>query len=459
MIMSNNIINFCTLNVNGMQMKDKQRRLLQWIKNQNCSIVFLQETHFNNESKCFIEEQSDYQCFCSHGNNSSRGVAILIRNQLDYQIISQFIDTEGRIILLNINIKDTIFTLVCLYAPNCKTTKNNFFKKVNTFLKDHGIGIPMIAGDFNETLKEIDRRSNSSKTKYQTVNSLKTLLKTNDLIDIWRELNSNKRQFTWRRKDKSQGSRIDYILVNKNFKSRINWDALKVEIREITMTFGKIKAKETRELTRTLEKTLEAKLACSDTADIDNKILNNEIDKLEKELEQIYEQKAKGAQIRSREKWVEFGEKNNAYFLGLKKKRQIKKSITKLLDDEGNIITNQKDILDKIKYYYKKLYTSTNPDKQNLNDYIYRTKLESKVNQEDLNVCDGQLSVEECTEAIFKMKLNKSPGIDGLTVEFYRTFWESIKYLIVFILNKCHEDRQLSFSQRTSVLTLLFKKR
>jgi hypothetical protein len=66
--------------------------------------------------------------------------------------------------------------------------------------------------------------------------------------------------------------------------------------------------------------------------------------------------------------------------------------------------------------------TSTNPDKQNLNDYIYRTKLESKINQEDLNVCDGQLSVEECTEAIFKMKLNKSPGIDELTVEFYRKF-------------------------------------
>ena len=54
-------------------MKDKQRRLLQWIKNQKCSIVFLQKTHFDNESKCFIEEQSDYQCFCSHENNSSRG--------------------------------------------------------------------------------------------------------------------------------------------------------------------------------------------------------------------------------------------------------------------------------------------------------------------------------------------------------------------------------------------------
>ena len=57
----------------------------------------------------------------------------------------------------------------------------------------------------------------------------------------------------------------------------------------------------------------------------------------------------------------------------------------------------------------------------------------------------------------FKIKINKSPGIDGLTVELYRTFWESIKYLIAFLLNKCHEDRQLSFSQRTNVLTLLFK--
>jgi hypothetical protein len=41
--------------------------------------------------------------------------------------------------------------------------------------------------------------------------------------------------------------------------------------------------------------------------------------------------------------------KYNAYFLGLEKKRHIKKSITKLLDDEGNMITNQRDILDKIK--------------------------------------------------------------------------------------------------------------
>jgi hypothetical protein len=34
--------------------------------------------------------------------------------------------------------------------------------------------------------------------------------------------------------------------------------------------------------------------------------------------------------------------------------------------------------------------------------------------------------MEECTEVISKVKLNKSLGKDGLTVEFYRTFWDSI---------------------------------
>ena len=98
--------------------------------------------------------------------------------------------------------------------------------------------------------------------------------------------------------------------INKDIKKtcRLLWDALNVEIREITMTFSKLKAKETRELTRTLEKTLEDKLAYSETAVIDNAMQNNETYQLEKEMEQIYEQKAKDAQIRSRKKWVEYGE-------------------------------------------------------------------------------------------------------------------------------------------------------
>jgi hypothetical protein len=43
----------------------------------------------------------------------------------------------------------------------------------------------------------------------------------------------------------------------------------------------------------------------------------------------------KGRQIRSRVKWIEEGEKNTAYFLGLEKTRQTKKAINELYDKNG----------------------------------------------------------------------------------------------------------------------------
>jgi hypothetical protein len=73
-------------------------------------------------------------------------------------------------------------------------------------------------------------------------------------------------------------------------------------------------------------------ISCTDES------LDIRINDTEKELEQIYNQKAKGAQIRLREKWVELGEQNNSYFLGLEKQRQVNKSISKSLDESNKVI-------------------------------------------------------------------------------------------------------------------------
>jgi hypothetical protein len=61
--------------------------------------------------------------------------------------------------------------------------------------------------------------------------------------------------------------------------------------------------------------------------------------------------------VRFREKWVEQGEKNNSYFLGLEKKKQTKKSINKLKDENGDIICEQTELLKEIKRYYEQLYS------------------------------------------------------------------------------------------------------
>ena len=45
------------------------------------------------------------------------------------------------------------------------------------------------------------------------------------------------------------------------------------------------------------------------------------------------------------------------------------------------------------------------------------------------------------------MKLNKSPGLDGLTVEFYRACWGKLKIVLMNIYNKSYNEALMSYSQ------------
>ena len=172
----------------------------------------------------------------------------------------------------------------------------------------------------------------------------------------------------------------------------------------------------------------------------------------------MYIDKTKGAQIRSRIKWFEEGEKNTKFFLGLEKSRQTKKTITALKDDDGNIHEDPETILQLCRQYYQNLYSSTNPKLEDIKDYIKETKIHKKLSNEDSEALEGKLTIKECTSAIFNMKLNKSPGFDGLSVEFYRTFWEELKEFAVTVFNKCYEKGELTELQKIGVISLLYKK-
>ena len=54
------------------------------------------------------------------------------------------------------------------------------------------------------------------------------------------------------------------------------------------------------------------------------KIDMNKKQKLESELKELINKKAKGAQIRSRAKWIDEGETNTAFFLTLESSHQNK---------------------------------------------------------------------------------------------------------------------------------------
>ena len=53
-------------------------------------------------------------------------------------------------------------------------------------------------------------------------------------------------------------------------------------------------------------------------------------------------------------------------------------------------------------------------------------QLSMSLNGQEQTSCEGLLTVEECREALSGMNTGKSPGIDGLTAEFYLAFWSVI---------------------------------
>jgi hypothetical protein len=93
-----------------------------------------------------------------------------------------------------------------------------------------------------------------------------------------------------------------------------------------------------------------------------------------------------------------------------------------------------------------------------LQKYIFETKQKKTLSEEGKSNCNGEITVTECSDAVNAVKLNKSPGLDGLSVEFYRTFWDKLKYFLIKTYNKSYKENMLTYSQHSSVLTLLFKK-
>ena len=140
--------------------------------------------------------------------------------------------------------------------------------------------------------------------------------------------------------------------------------------------------------------------------------------------------------------------------MGLEKTRQTKKAINELYDKNGKSTTDQNEIMEIEVDYYKKLYKSTNPDNDKLKKYIENTKVHNKLSNNESEKCEGEITIEECTNAIFKMNLNKAPGLDGLSVEFYRKFWNGLKKLVTKVFNFNYERGHLSNSQKIGAISL-----
>ena len=236
------------------------------------------------------------------------------------------------------------------------------------------------------------------------------------------------------------------------------WEMVKIKIKEVSIRYSVSKAKSRSNRAKFIEHKL-SKIDCQLREENANKrLLQNEYDTLKNQLSSLSDFKAKGYQIRSRAKWIEEGEQSTSYFLRLEKKHQLFNQIDALKADNGDIVKTSGQILSVASDFYQKLYTTTLPTNENILAYFDQTVFPRTLTEDEKHLCEGDITAEECLYAVKNLKDNKSPGLDGIPGEFYKILWPEICDLIIDSFNESFEKGELSESQKTSVLSLMFKK-
>ena len=79
-------LSIITLNVNGLNAPTKRQRLAEWIQKQDPYICCLQETLLKTRDTHRLKVKGWKKIFHANGDQKKAGVAILISDNIDFQI-------------------------------------------------------------------------------------------------------------------------------------------------------------------------------------------------------------------------------------------------------------------------------------------------------------------------------------------------------------------------------------
>ena len=379
----------------------------------------------------------------------------------------------------------------------------------------------VIGGDWNVALDDkLDKMGGIDNIKHKSLEKIAELKSLYDLEDVWRLKHENIKRYTWRQKTPRIHCRLDYFLISRQvldytvksdimpsilsdhspilltlkylpdpkigagtwklntsllklenyvvlikqkltewldiYKDMTNenlkWEIIKYEIRQFSIKFSK--TRKTNNNNKEID--LGTRLKFLETAENQNdEQIFIEIDRIREQLKEIEMEKANGTIIRSRAEWTEKGEKSTSYFFNLEKSNAIRKNI-KILNHKGKEETNQDKILQIIKEYYSNMYSIQEVELSNT-DFFEQPEI-PKLSEADKDSMENAITLEECTSIIKTFALNKSPGNDGLPIEFYLKFWTEIGPVLVKSFTYSIAEGLLTTSQRQAVISLLDKK-
>ncbi|XDV33218.1 hypothetical protein PO909_003724 [Leuciscus waleckii] len=247
----------------------------------------------------------------------------------------------------------------------------------------------------------------------------------------------------------------DFRTTKSDFQSLQQWwDFGKTQIKQLSQQYAYNITKETNLSMTILEDDIKKLQESIGTEQ--NQELIEILNKKNKELAGILDLKARGALIRSRFKNIEWMDVSSKFFFNLEKKNGQKRSIHVLRSKEGALLSDRADIRKRAVEFYKELYSSELMHRPNTNVFI--EDLPQVTEEANADLC-REITLEELRKALQGMECGRAPGVDGLSVDFYKSFWPEIGADLHAVIKESLSSGRLPLSCRRAVLTLLLPKK
>lgn len=482
-------------------------------------VIFVQETHAVQTDLKIWRSQWGGEIKFANATTQSKGVMILLRKGLQCDVKELLTDTNGRYIITEVVIDDTKLILCNIYAPNVDSPE--FFLEVYKHVESFDNRNIIWGGDFNFVIDNNIDRMRSYTNNDNARNSFLESAELLEIVDVWRIMNPDIRQFSCCRPNVQQlnekFSRLDMFFIstgllnlvtkcnmqtgycsdhsfvvlelnlapeargpgywkfnNSHLKDKqfvtganaiiqeamldtvlsplLKWEMIKGRFIEYSRKYSIDKAKEKNSQFHELEEKLQRlKLVVEHPESSPSD--KEDYSKTQTELNNLIKEKANGALIRSRTKFYHEGERSSKYYFSLEKNRAKSKIMTQIRNQQEETIFGQENIMKEQVRYFSKLYKSNRQV-----NFQLENKGDKKISEQSRKQLDKELTLDELANAVMQMPNNKSPGIDGLTIEVYKTFWKFLGPSYYKAILEAKQKGKLHLVARRGVITLIPKK-
>jgi exonuclease III len=511
------MVKLLTLNVRGIQGHAKQNALNIYVKRQQADIILLQETNLPDTTDLPI--MHPYTFLQNPAFNRGSGTAIGISKKLQDQayVHSSNNIEPGYLQTCHVTLHNTDFQIINIYMP----TSTEQAVTVATALSNHLASIPLnrkiiAGGDWNVTLMPQDRKNHLEK-RNALAQQIGKATTTHSLVDVWRRSHPNSKQYTYRGNQSTQPqSRLDRIYITEQwahqthsaqicpyfadhagltvvitpppphkqspriwrFQNRLlndqefidimkniinhytttvmqdgsiqqHWDAMKQEIKITVQRYEEHLKRQKNQKYQELEQQIRHLTNKQELTEAEERVLNMTGTTLQKKFRQEANLRILRTYNQQRHSKI------TQRLLFPSTSPPPSRPQLQTLKIQNTLTTDPHQIRTEVQNFYKHFYSSKG-NKPNINENFYHGL--PKLSEDEREKNEDPIEMSELANALSNTQNGKSPGLDGITYEFYKYFWTELSPLLLRVIKTSLEEGHLPTSMYKGIIILVPKR-